>query len=170
MILSESFPIEFRYGNAGYELYHQIHNSLANQIVHAIGMPFVVYGVLKMLGAVFANNKKTANIIQFSVYLIFLTYYVTFDPIGALVCGVLYGFMLEKIVADTKYSYSTFSGRFKHFTRGFVYFVAALLIQEFVGHSYFEENSSNLWEIPNSITIAPLFGANSLVFRDHWPF
>lgn len=170
MILSKYFPVEFRYGNSGYELYHQIHNSLANQIIHAIGMTFVVFGVFKMLGAIFASNKKTANIIQLIVYLVYLAYYLTFDPIGTLICGILYGFVLEKVIADTKYSYSSFSGRFKHFVRGFVILVASLLIQEFVGHSYFEGINSNLWEIPNSIAIAPLFGANSLVFRDYWPF
>lgn len=169
MILSESFPLEFRYGNAGYELYHEIHNNLANKLIHGLGMPFVVYGFYKMMGAIFANNQKKASMIQLVIFELFFLYYLTFDPIGSLLCFGIYGYTLERVNADTKYSYSTFTGRFKHFMKGFVILIASLLIQEFVGHSYFEGVNSNLWEIPNSIAIAPLFGVNSLVFRDYWP-
>ena len=169
MILSESFPLEFRYGNAGYELYHEIHNSLINQIIHGLGMPFVVYGMFKMMGAIFANNKKTAGYIQLGMFIAFTIYYMTFDPIGAIISIGLYGYVLEKVMGDTEYSYVTTSGRFKHFTKGFVYMTGSLLIQEFIGHTYFEGTNSNLWELPNSIAISPIFGANSLVFRDYWP-
>src|SRR6056297_3320479 len=120
MILSEDFPLEFRYGNAGYELYHEIHNSLANQLIHGLGMPFVVYGFYKMMGAIFANNKKTANVVQFIIFTAFFLYYLTFDPIGALICIGIYGYTLERVLEDTRYSYSTMTGRFKHFMLGLV--------------------------------------------------
>jgi len=166
MILSENFPLEFRYGQEGYDLYAQIHTTLGNQLVHGVGMIFVVYGVFQMMNS-FVRTKQSAADLMLSVYLGYLFYYSWFDPLGAFLSGLVYNLPLKKALYESSSTYSS-EFRRRNFQKGLIYLIGSILVQEIIGHTLFEQTNSNLWELPNSLIIAPLFGANSLFLRSYW--
>lgn len=152
----------FRWGKEGYDLYHELHLNYGNQMIHGLFMPFVVYGIFVGLPAFFVKTDAGATRFRVAIWATYLAYYSSFDVVGATLCGQFYLPALWYLSVYQPYYYHHNSGRIQAIMWGLIFLFGAVGIQEFFGHTFYEERNSNLWELPNSIAIAPLFGIRCL--------
>ena len=151
-------------GTDALTLYAEIHQSTVNQIIHGLGMPFVgyaIFGGVPLLLAKFRDFRDRSlfiHLCQFAIYFFYVIYYSTFDRTGSLTTAMIYAIPLVCAMED-------FVG--KKYGRGLFHYIkvlaASIFIQEGVGHLLFEHKSSDLWQLPNSIAIAPLFGVRCIL-------
>lgn len=149
---------QFCLGQCGYDLYAEIHQNYVNQLIHGLFMPFVVYGTLLGVPALLGFSGNKALEMAGYIYTSYLMYYLTFDPLGMFLSALMYTPCLYFV---NKESYTP-QDRWRIFSRGVGWLLAAVGIQEIIGHTLFEEVNSDLWQLPNSILIAPIFGARCL--------
>lgn len=152
------FPV-FKFGAAGYELYKTIHMNPMNQMVHGIGMPFVALATFIGIPALFGFYRHDALVVSSNIYSIYLLYYLLFDVSGAVVSGVIY--FVPLIIAGLYVNHSPYF-RWRNVFMSLCILVVALGVQEYVGHTLYEQKNSIIEHIPNSIAIAPLFGARCI--------
>lgn len=172
MILAAHYLCPYRilcHGTDALVLYSEMHQSTMNQIIHGLGMPFVAYGVFGGFPILMTfllrhpdyQIKYAWDAIRWTIYFGYVLYYMTFDMIGAFFCAILFFFPLAKAkdmqrsLSVTEYKYA-----FWHFLS---VLVASILVQEGIGHTFFEGANSDLWQLPNSINISPLFGTRALM-------
>ena len=162
---------KFCFGQCGYDLYAEIHQNYYNQLIHGLFMPMLAFGVFMGLPALFnqssrAFQRQTCAVAQSQtvlaqayLYIAYLMYYLSFDPLGAVMTAIIYAFPLY--LATTKIYYPW--QRWRDVGIGLMWVFLAVIIQEVFGHTLFEQINSDLWQVPNSILIAPLFGARCLL-------
>ena len=101
-----SETVVFRFGKAGFDLYKELHLTRTNEIVHGLGMPFVVLGVFLWLPAFLRlNTVKSRQLTQF-IYFAYLIYYGLFDPKGMILCSIVY-FPCLLVSMDLEYDEET---------------------------------------------------------------
>ena len=157
----------FRPGIEGLKLYSQIHGNNANQIIHGIGMPIVAYAVFGL------SNFHVNTSFTFIIYFAYFIYYSTFDTLGALFSLLLYFPSIYcsiqeyyDIVHYYKNGYNSFIFENKQLKMTKYYiniFWASVVFQELIGHFVYERANSDLLQLPNSITQAPLFASRALL-------
>ena len=153
----------FCLGRDSLMLYAQIHQNRFNQLIHAIGMPFVgyaVFGGLPLLAQKF-NPNLIVNNMRIAIYLLYVLYYWSFDLAGAMTTAIVYGYVLNKVLDDDELISDQTTNIFLAYY--LFIFCFSLILQEFIGHSFFEEQNSFVCQIPNSIMIAPLFGIRAIL-------
>jgi len=157
----------FRPGLAGLQLYSQIHHNTVNQVIHGLGMPFVGYAVFGLANLLSSNNR--AGLI---IYLSYFLYYLQFDLIGSFYALLIYLIPLAISFYDyqiiqfyypntIKPSYQLIKSEYLAFYAKI--FALSILIQEGIGHFCYERFNSDLYQLPNSISQAPLFGTRALM-------
>ncbi len=145
------------FGQDSYNLYAEIHQNDYNQLIHGLFMPGVAYGIFLGLPAIFNQKGMVAHKLQYAIYLAYALYYVTFDHMGALFSVLLY-YPFMWLASN---EYKTMYDRKKLIIKAIFVMFVSLVIQEGIGHTFFEDTNSHLEDLPNSILIAPLFGARS---------
>lgn len=143
----------FRYGECGYWLYYELHTNQYNAIVHAIGMHAVVFGALLMVSALFKNNIRTS--VPVIIYAAYIAYYMRFAVDASWTMIYFMPALLYAVHVLDKYNDQPLS------LYGLAVMSTSILLQELIGHIMFEEAMSELEQIPNSISIAPLFASRS---------
>lgn len=146
---------KFCLGQCGYDLYAEIHQSYGNQLLHGLFMPFVVYGTFVGLPALFNQISLSACLTHLAIYFAYMIYYVSFDPLGGVLSAILYYPALEFALSHRYIP----EERWQNVAKGLGWIFFAVAIQEGIGHTLFESTNSDLWQLPNSILIAPIFGA-----------
>ena len=146
-------------GSCGYNLYAELHQNYWNRLIHGLFMPFVVYGVFNGTPAVLSQtNYMNTVMTKMWIYIGFLSYYLLFDPVGSVMSAIVYypvlHFSLQK--------HYTAENKWKDIRESILWISFAILVQELFGHTLFESVNSDLYQVFNSILIAPLFGARSL--------
>ena len=149
------------FGQSGYDLYKELHQNPYNQFIHGIGMPFTILGVFIWLPALLGFFKDSARIFNYCLTLVFCAYYVSWDPVGGLLCLLFYRFYIADCI---RYTQMTKRNRRQSIAIGFVGMLFFIGLQEGIGHTFFEEKNSDLCQLPNSIIIAPIFGMRALFF------
>ena len=152
---------QFCFGQCGYDLYAEIHQTYGNQLMHGLFMPFVVYGTFIGIPALFNIYPMSSNIMQIGIYMSYMLYYLTFDPVGAVFSLILY---YPALIASLRYDYTP-QMRWLNVAKGLAWILGAVAIQEGIGHTLFEHTNSDIWQLPNSILIAPIFGARCFFHR-----
>ena len=158
---------QFRPGLEGLKLYSQIHGNNTNQIIHALGMPVVAYAIFGL------SNLHLNTASSILIYLFYFFYYASFDIIGSF-CSLLLFFpslcssMIEyydfQHYYDLKYNTFIYDNKKLKMTKYYIkMFLLSVVIQEFVGHFIYEKINSDLFQLPNSITQAPLFATRALL-------
>lgn len=150
----------FRFGRAGYDLYAEIHQDYYNQWLHGLFMPGVVFGTLLGLPSIFNLRVHNAYALQTIIVAMFFTYYSLFDYKGAILC-LLHNWVGWQLAQNFYVWYP----RVKNLMIAGGTFVVCLFIQEAIGHTFYEKINSDLWQIPNSISMAALFGSNCFFNR-----
>lgn len=155
----------FYFGTEGYNIYKEMHHNNINRVIHGIFMPLLVYGLflglIPQLTSSKANARKIVNIIT-SLYIL---HYLTFDPLGALLVIANY----SPVLICVFYTWGSINMKFDrmeympYFITGFSCVMFSLIIQEGIGHTIFEQKNSNLFVLPTSILMAPLFGVRGLL-------
>lgn len=153
----------FRPGIDGLKLYSQIHHNQVNQLLHAFGMPVVGYAFFGLMNLVSVK-------LSYLAFVSYFMYYLTFDPFGAIVSLVIYTQALNLSVQNYTdlidyYGNSKVFEKFKHEYAMFYVklFCLSIFVQEFIGHLIYERISSDLLQLPNSITQAPLFATRAML-------
>jgi len=80
----------FYFGEEGYNVYKDMHHSSFNTFLHGLFMPFVVYGVLYGLPAMWSKTASQAHNWAVTTYIIYTLYYFLFDFWGGLLTAVFY--------------------------------------------------------------------------------
>ena len=149
---------KFCLGQCGYDLYAEIHQSYLNQLIHGLFMPVLIYGVYVSLPALLGRTGNNAWYASMYLYWAYFAYYMGFDPVGAVLSAILYAPGLY--LSSKRFYYP--EQRWRNFAIGLVWIFSAVGVQELVGHTLCEEVNSDLLQLHNSITIAPIFGARCL--------
>ena len=136
----------------GIEYYGEIHQSFENKIIHFIFMIPTSFSVLLIIPSVFnisiINNTKVLK----SIYIIYITHYITIDIISGIIMSIIY--QTPFILANNIYS---IENRFTCLKNGIIILLSSLFIQEFFGHFLFEQKQSRLEGIFNAILYAPFY-------------
>jgi uncharacterized membrane protein YGL010W len=149
--------LRIEFGQAGIDLYRELHLNETNAYLHAAFMPFVVAGIFRGLPALLKMYGTSALRLQYLIFVTYIAYYASFDIPGAAFACVYY--IIPLLYATNALHTERFRG--VNIEIGLWLLLFSLGIQEFIGHSMFEHKNSDLWQIPNSILIAPIFGSNS---------
>jgi len=172
----------FYIGESGVDYYAEVHTTKLNSLIHTIGMPFTIYGMLLWIPVVFNLNCRSYIAIQRFLYISYMTHYVLIDWCIGLNTAVIYYipvyysnklYLSEfndecnetyQISLDKKYKTSKQkihnSIRFYLFTYGFLVSFYVLLFQEVIGHWLSGDPPSRLEAIPNAILYAMYFSVS----------
>ena len=69
----------FYIGDSGVDYYAEVHTTKLNSVIHTIGMPFTIYGMLLWIPVIFNLNCKSYIAIQRFLYISYMTHYVLID-------------------------------------------------------------------------------------------
>ena len=172
----------FYIGESGVDYYAEVHTTKLNSLIHTIGMPFTIYGMLLWIPVVFNLNCRSYIAIQRFLYISYMTHYVLIDWFIGLNTAVIYYipvyysnklYLLEfndecnetyQISLDKKYKTSKQkihnSIRIYLFTYGLLVSFYVLLFQEVIGHWLSGDPPSRLEAIPNAILYAMYFSVS----------
>lgn len=160
-------------GQTAYDIYLDMHHSVANRYIHGLGMPFVVIAVFMAMCLFCTNAHQLVNLNLF-LMAIYFVHYLTFDYVGAVLTLMFYFpivFILHKLfiprLTGIQFGNEPFSSKQKKrmVTVAILMFSISLFVfQEGIGHTFFEQQNSNVWVFPTSVVISPLFGFRSLFF------
>ena len=149
-------------GNEGLQVYEEIHQNDYNRLVHVLFLPGVFYGVFRAFPVMsyFPFNRVPYYVSIISILMIYTLYYATFDPEGA-----FYAFLFNLPSATLAYCHIYQYNPKTSIKVGLTTMLFSLIVQELVGHFYFEEIKSRLTVsyVFNAIMYAPLFHAKDLV-------
>jgi len=168
----------FRSGRAGLELYTEIHQNNTNQIIHGLGMPFVGYAIFGL-----ANFFCASPLASLLIYFSYFIYYLTFDVPGAMFSLVIYYPVLMQSISDwldldfyygqdyvpttellPASNYLIYAEQRRKYCVFYIQlFCLSVFIQEGLGHFFYEVINSDLYQLPNSMSQAPLFGTRALM-------
>ena len=170
-------PVGLFLGPDGYQIYKDMHQDPVNRFIHGVGMPFVVVGVWLMTAILpFVRSRKDlwlANLVLTTSYGIYYAAAKVAPVAWIFSCDIFYTILLSllhiyyvagnmrwenewkaKINADAKARY---------FMNGlYMFCISLFVLQEGIGHTFFEKQNSNIWVLPTSIVISPLFGFRAL--------
>lgn len=173
------------FGTDALKLYSEIHQSPVNQIIHGLGMPFVGYAVfmwvplilyrlynymvqdLSTTIPIWVLNIRTIPVllfnIRFALYILYVTYYFCFDPVGAIVTQLIYLVPFYLATKRIHHDANVHEHSSSLIVQNIGIMALSIFVQEGIGHAFFEHVNSDLWQLPNSISIAPLFGTRALL-------
>ena len=149
---------QFCLGQCGYDLYAEIHHNYFNRLIHGLFMPVLVYGFFLGFPALFGRTGQRAWIASWYLYCLYFAYYTSFDITGGFLSATLYAYPLYLVSQRVYYP----ERRWWDIGLSLLWIFGAVGIQELFGHTFFEETNSDLLQLPNSILIAPIFGARCL--------
>ena len=172
----------FYIGESGVDYYAEVHTTKLNSVIHTIGMPFTIYGMLLWIPVVFNLNCRSYIAIQRFLYISYMTHYVLIDWCIGLNTAVIYYIPVyysnklylsefneeanesDQISIDKKYKISKQKNhnsiRIYLFTYGFLVSFYVLLFQEVIGHWLSGDPPSRLEAIPNAILYAMYFSVS----------
>lgn len=144
-------------GDKGLEVYDEVHQNDMNALIHAVFLPFVFYGVMIALPALFPTTALVRKYIILSLNCMYISSYwyvgmqYWFDTLVWMAPATVLAIHTVTKMEQTQ--------RCSTFFTGLCYMVAALTIQEVVGHMWFEEVPSRLtWSyVLNAIMYSPAF-------------
>ena len=157
-------------GESAVEYYAEIHTSTANSLVHTVGMPFVAYGTLLIIPAVFRCEYRNYIFCQKATYVMFMAHYLSMNAnVGlatALVYSVPTAMAIQKTTCRLKNVCSADDcvespavaaydfARLNLGCYGALTMAVALCIQEVVGHAMTNDPSSRAEGVINAILYA----------------
>lgn len=147
----------FCFGRQSLELYAEIHQTTGNQLIHGLGMPIVGYGVFGGIPLLLSNKRFDQEVLRLFIYCAYIVYYWwgCNDWVGAFVTAATYLPALHYASTHVEDGVGVLG-----FTMAAL---GSIAVQEIVGHGMYERVASDLWQLPNSIAIAPLFGTRALM-------
>jgi uncharacterized membrane protein YGL010W len=141
----------FEHGENGIAQYEKLHRNKNNQIIHMIGMPFVVYSMFILIPSLFDLYYLPGSLTAVMIFGIYVVYYASFNTANA-ICN--FYFYLPSLL----FAISSLYNPYPYFSLyALALFTVLMVIQELIGHTFFEHANSNLYELPNSIVFAPAF-------------
>lgn len=156
---SFSSQLIYRTGWDGFNLYYEIHTNWYNQLIHGFTMMVVAGCTFTGLPALFGLSTYPARMMQIGIFASYLMYFASFDWIGAVWAFCIY----FPILAFTQCKTYNREQRVNNVFYNLIVGLSTVGLTELIAHTFIEEKNSNLWELPNSIAISPLFGVRSLM-------
>ena len=139
----------------GVEYYGQIHQTTQNIIVHVIGMPFTVYGILLWVPTLVMCTPENAWQVQAGLYLLYLGHYIRMDLETTKYVIIMFS-------PAVLLSFVTYTPGLYGFGIGFAISFVALVFQEVIGHYMSGDKASRIEGVPNAVLYAIYFSADSL--------
>jgi hypothetical protein len=145
-------------GKEGVIYYGEVHQSLMNKIIHFVFMIPTTFATIMIIPCVFDMSGKDYNKVLKSLYIIYITHYMTIDVISGINVSIMYYFPF--ILAC-----NTYVQQDRHFCLniGINLLLVSLFIQEIFGHFLFEQRQSRFEGIFNAILYAPFYSVYGLL-------
>jgi len=140
------------HGQEGLDVYAEVHQNFYNELTHLVFLPGVFYGAFRGIPSLFPHVKPIQVIVALSM--IYCTYYTyTID----LLTGVT-TFLTMSPYMILAQEHLEVKER-NHFVEALAIAAIALIIQEGLGHTLFEEMNSRLTidYVFNAIMFSPLY-------------
>jgi len=151
-------------GQKGIDYYSEVHTSKMNLYIHMVYMPLSLYGMLLWIPQVFNTSFNNAINIQTFLYYMFMTHFIYINwKMGMLIS--MYYAIPRYLAFKTYIDYCMFKKdifRYKMLTKGLLYSIVALCIQEFFGHYLSGDQPSRLIAIPNAILYAMYYSVSHM--------
>lgn len=145
-------------GQKAVDYYAEVHLSTWNSFIHTLGMPFTYMGLNLLVPALF--GIKEPWMLQFCVFIIYMTHYATIDLTTTLVTTLIYYQVM-------KYSYDLYMKKYfsyvGYFCIGLSITTIALLVQEIVGHYMGGDEPSRAEGVLNAILYAKFYSVQHVI-------
>ncbi len=141
-------------GWEGLEVYEEIHNDPINRFIHAAFLPFVIYGTMLGLPALFNIKRQHAYYGVGTITFAYILFYSTFSFLWAFAAA----FMSLPFAMHAVHRLKVYD-RVPNVRLAVISLVGALFIQEVIGHTLFEEVNSRMTfsYVFNAIMYSPMF-------------
>ena len=149
----------------GYNEFRKCHGNCMNGILHSIGMPLAVSGVMCIVHGLRGCNPNFTRNVQSIVVTLYLSLYITYESCQYYITPILFYILYMSIFEFILYRklYSKKSGRLYFILLGIILVFVNVSTLEVIGHGYYEHHHSYVSEFFNSVFHTPLYGINSVV-------
>lgn len=153
----------FLVGQPGVDYYGEVHATFHNSLVHTIFMPITIYGMMLWIPKTVTYMLRLGNLdkkvqkrisidIQYSLYIIYMTHYITINIYIGLLLMYIYAFPL--LYGVLYYKECDTSNVIK---KGLAISTTTLVIQEVFGHYMSDDDASRPEAVLNAILYATYF-------------
>jgi len=137
-------------GEKGFQVYSEVHQTLGNAVIHTLFLPIITFSVLKWV-YVLSFHRNLARVIVSLMFLFYANFYAKMGPFPM----ATWTFLTLPIIilADSP------DCRINTNFRCFLCFLIPLLVQEIIGHTFFEGINSRLTlsYVTNAVLYTPMF-------------
>lgn len=155
-------------GNEGLQVYEEIHTNLYNRLLHVAFLPYVFYAVFRGLPALITSKyKKYCFPIVATLQLGFYFFYYLFDCDDSIYTV----FTMLPMTVLAIYQLQGKQSRKQHIIASIGFFTGALVVQEVIGHSLWEEINSRMTVsyVTNAVLYSPMFYAQHQYYFNRYP-
>ena len=139
-------------GKEGVIYYGEVHQDMTNKLIHFMFMLPTTFGTLLLIPSVFNLNITDSSKFFKSIYLVYITHYMTVDIMCGINISIIYYFPF--LLAHDYYLYNN---KNKCLKIGIKTMLLSLFIQEFLGHYLFEHKQSRIEGVFNAILYSPFY-------------
>ncbi len=157
-------------GMEAVQYYGEVHLSFWNSLIHTFFMPITYLGLnIAVPSLVLYNPMKNryAEILQWSVYLVYMTYYATINLHIAIITTVIYFYSVK----FATYFYNPIKrmniNRIEKIALGLIISGLALSIQESFGHYIGGDDPSRLEGILNAVLHSKFYSSGHYLYNLH---
>ena len=148
-------------GSSAVYYYAEAHTNKWNAIIHTLGMPFTVFGVLQWIPAFLGLDSGQSKILAYMLYTLYAGHYVRMDKRICLLYLILY-YLPVKYAVRVYNTYDPTTQRLWLFQKGVITMLLALTFQESIGHYVGGDIPSRPEGVLNAIIYAMYFSVS------HW--
>jgi hypothetical protein len=136
--------------------------------LHVAFLGFVYLGVYRGVPALLGVTNERSKWVIGAIMAVYWAFYTTFDPLGA-IWTVLLNIPMAMIAYNQLTNWPNL-GRWQHVSLSLFYIISALVLQEVIGHTIWEEVNSRmtLSYVFNAIMYSPLYQAR--YFWTYFPY
>lgn len=140
------------YGEEGFQVYSQVHQDPVNRLIHVFGSAVIIYSVL--LWIYYFTRKSGIKVSRICVVVLWTLYSNFYEYVGN-ADQFIWVFLMFPIMVLADKSRKLHKSKF---WPG-VLFLSCLIIQEVIGHTYFERANSRLTlsHVTNAVLYTPFF-------------
>lgn len=156
-------------GIEGVKYYKEAHLSVWNTTIHALIMPYTIYGMLIWIPGLLRLNSINSRKLNYYLYFLWGGHYFIISKIGGLIYFLNYFYSVKyaNTYIITFYEKNKLKKNVHNLLviKGLLISFGGLLFQEIIGHYIGKDINSRLEGIPNAIIYAMYFSSNNFLIQ-----
>ena len=135
---------------------------MGNCLIHTVGMPFSMTGLLLLIPAIFQLKPEKANVLMYSILSFYIGHYIRLNIAICFIFWCKYFF----IINYAKRLYGKYYEKYNIwyiFQLGMIISITGLGFQELFGHYLFGDIPSRIEGIPNAMLYAMYFSISHII-------